>query len=77
MLVGSLVIRFEDSHVETISMFVAIALIQPALYIVYWRLSGQILIFIILIKNFIAFKLMYCIPINVLTWIIIRHGVVF
>ena len=28
-------------HVEAISMFVAIALIQPALYIVYWRFSGR------------------------------------
>ena len=42
MLVGSLVVLgLKIPHVEAISMFVAIALIQPALYIVYWRLSGR------------------------------------
>ncbi|MBS5352568.1 MAG: Tat pathway signal protein [Veillonella sp.] len=42
MLVGSLVVLgLKILHVEAISMFVAIALIQPALYIVYWRLSGR------------------------------------
>ena len=40
MLVGSLVVLgLKIPNVEAISMFVAIALIQPALYIVYWRLS--------------------------------------
>lgn len=42
MLVGSLVVLgLKIPNVEAISMFVAIALIQPALYIVYWRLSRQ------------------------------------
>ena len=42
MLVGSLVVLgLKIPHVEAISMFVAIALIQPTLYIVYWRLSGR------------------------------------
>lgn len=39
MLVGSLVVLgLKIPGVEAISMFVAIALIQPALYVVYWRL---------------------------------------
>ena len=42
MLVGSLVVLgLKIPNVEAISMFVAIALIQPTLYIVYWRLSRQ------------------------------------
>ena len=42
MLVGSLVVLgLKIPGVEAISMFVAIALIQPALYMVYWRLSKQ------------------------------------
>ena len=40
MLVGSLVVLgLKIPNVEAISMFVAIALIQPALYAVYWWLS--------------------------------------
>ncbi|WP_298711520.1 ATP synthase subunit I [uncultured Veillonella sp.] len=42
MLVGSLVVvGLTIPGVEAISMFIAIALIQPALYVVYWWLSRQ------------------------------------
>ncbi len=40
MLVGSLVVLgLKIPGVEAISMFVGVALIQPALYVVYWWLS--------------------------------------
>lgn len=42
MLVGSLVVvGLKIPGVEAVSMFIAIALIQPALYVVFWRLSRQ------------------------------------
>ena len=42
MLVGCLVVLgLKIPGVEAVSMFVAIALIQPALYVVYWRLSKR------------------------------------
>ena len=42
MLVGSLVVvGLQIPGVEAVSMFIAIALIQPALYVVFWRLSRQ------------------------------------
>lgn len=42
MLVGSLVVvGLTIPGVEAISMFIAIALIQPVLYVVYWWLSRQ------------------------------------
>lgn len=42
MLVGSLVVvGLKIPDVEAVSMFIAIALIQPALYVVFWRLSRQ------------------------------------
>jgi len=40
MLVGSLVVLgLKIPGIEAISMFVGVALIQPALYVVYWWLS--------------------------------------
>ena len=42
MLVGSLVVLgLKIPGVEAVSMFIGIALIQPALYAVYWWLSRQ------------------------------------
>ena len=42
MLVGSLVVLgLKIPGVEAVSMFIGIALIQPALYAVYWWLSCQ------------------------------------
>lgn len=42
MLVGSLVVvGLKTPGVEAVSMFIAIGLIQPVLYVVFWRFSRQ------------------------------------